>query len=567
MDRSAGTASLPAFLNSPYIHTLITFVFLPVTFLAALLLSIRIYTTLRYHSGLRRLNTRPLPSKDPLPPPEIPYTLPFLGSAFQFLAPYPGLFWTSLFKWHPRSSGVCSILVGGKRLNALYSPQAVHSLFRVRGLARHQTDRDILLKGFGVSGRDFDAFYGDAGDVQMSEEKINHEFLLKTDAVNELTTNFMQELDGLLKREKKASEEGEEVAFYAWIQANMFIASTNALMGSRLLDVYPGLAQDFIKFDNEFLGMFFGLPKFLIPGAYAVRERALAGIQRWRDAMDAETNNTVTDPSSSSTPWEPRFGSRMNRARSNFYTAKSLSPRGKAGFDLGVIFAISSNAIPAAGWMLMHIVNPVGNTTLYARVMAELKTVVNTDGSLDIPALISLPLFQSIFTEVLRLYTDVLVARDLTADLVLPLDESGKKTVLLKKNATVLAPSWLGHHDEEAWGTASASSETFYAERFLKADPDTGKTSFTLTGTLGKFFPFGGGKTICPGRVFAKQEVLAAVALVLLNFEVEVKGFVDEKGRSTEKFPGLRSAFAGSGVCVVGGDVRVKIKRRKEGGS
>ena len=67
---------------------------------------------------------------------------------------------------------------------------------------------------------------------------------------------------------------------------------------------------------------------------------------------------------------------------------------------------------------------------------------------------------------------------------------------------------------------------------------------------------------MCPGRVFAKQEVLAAVAMILLKFEFDVKGFVDEKGRKANGFPGLRRGFLGSSVMLPGGDLIVDVRPR-----
>jgi len=62
--------------------------------------------------------------------------------------------------------------------------------------------------------------------------------------------------------------------------------------------------------------------------------------------------------------------------------------------------------------------------------------------------------------------------------------------------------------------------------------------------------------------VFAKQEVLASVAMVLLGFELEVEGFVDEAGREMKKFPGLRKTYTGNGVMAMDGDFNTRIKRR-----
>jgi len=94
-------------------------------------------------------------------------------------------------------------------------------------------------------------------------------------------------------------------------------------------------------------------------------------------------------------------------------------------------------------------------------------------------------------------------------------------------------------------------------------DAKTGEDVFTMTGTAGKLFPFGGGKTICPGRLFAKQEAMGAVAMILLRFEFDVKGYVGADGKPSQSFPGFARAFAGSGGLVPGGDLKVEIRRRQ----
>jgi cytochrome P450 len=243
------------------------------------------------------------------------------------------------------------------------------------------------------------------------------------------------------------------------------------------------------------------------------------------------------------------------------YNKFGLSRKGKAGFDLGFTFGLASNAIPATGWMLIHILNPSADKTLLPRVMAELQSARLPDGSLNLPALFALPLIQSILHEVLRLYTDVLVSKTLEKDHVLPLSGPGNRQALLQKGTLAFAPSWPMHRDSTVW--AEPAHDVFYAERFLTTDPKTGKNVFSISGTAGRFFPFGGGKTICPGRVFAKQEVLTATALSLLEFNFNVQGFVDSKGKSTNTLPTLRDGLGGSGVILQSGDIKVRTKRRK----
>ena len=396
----------------------------------------------------------------------------------------------------------------------------------------------------------------------QQQERMHHNYLLEKKSVNELTAAFTRVLKDQLAEELKAIEQdpAEKVeSLNAWLQDRLFKASTTMFMGSRLLEMFPDLREAFFDFDRHMLTMFFGVPKLLSPTSYKVRERALGGLIKWQQQMQEECDGEPADPDGD-IDWEPVYGCRANRARQRYYASRGLNLKTRAGMDLGFLFGLSSNAIPAAGWMLMHILNPQGDSTLLNRVMEELETAQRDDGSLDIPILIVLPLLQSLFQEVLRLYVDVLVTRELKEDLKLPIDD-GRREISLSQNSIVMAPSWLGHRDETLW--VDPPSDQFYAERFLTTDSDTGKPVFSTGGTAGKFFPFGGGRTICPGRVFAKQEVLASVAMVLLSFKIEFAGFVDEKGKPTQQFPGLRNSYSGSGIMAAGGDMRVVMKARK----
>jgi cytochrome P450 len=214
--------------------------------------------------------------------------------------------------------------------------------------------------------------------------------------------------------------------------------------------------------------------------------------------------------------------------------------------------------------MLMHIINPKGDPTLFGRVMTEVKRAERPDGSINIPILISSPLIQSIWTETLRLSTDVLVTRNLAEDTTLPLNDEGNTFIKMKKGDSVFAPCWISQHDPKTWFDHRAPPEVFYADRFLTPDPeDPGQLIFSMTGTNGKFFPFGGGRTICPGRVFAKQEGLGALAMILLRFEFEVLGFMDKAGNTIDHFPGFADQYPGSGALTPGGDLKVKIRRRE----
>jgi hypothetical protein len=527
-----------------------------------------IYTNVRYRYQLSRL------SKDsPQRPPAIPYTIPFLGSAIDFLAPKPTLFWKNLFSYHPRETGACTLLLGGQHTHILFDPAAITSLFKAKEPTRDKFNEQLMENVFSMPKVEIEKFWGAKGEIFVDEkgneiasakkrqEDIWHEYLIKTESVAELTREFTKLLrESMLADEKLRNGETVEVGIVEWLRGHMFKASTNALMGTRFLEIYPELNQDFWEFDKAFLALFFGLPKAVMKKEHAILQKCLEGTKLWHKTVYEESNGTPEDPKAAS--WEPLFGSRVNRARHIYFQSRNLSSDTMAAIDLGIMFGLSSNAIPSAGWMIMHIIDPNGDKTLLPRVMKELRSARNVDGSLDISKLIALPLLQSIFQEALRLYTDVLVTRTLPSDLILPMKD-GKQKMMFPKDSIVMAASYLGHHDAEKWDSPEAPCEMFYAERFLKEDPTTGKETFTMAGTTGKFFPFGGGKTICPGRVFAKQEVLGAVAIVLLEYDLRAVDYVDARGNKTSKFPGLMDAYGGNGIMPMDGDIKVKLTHHK----
>lgn len=536
---------------------------------AIVLVTARFYTTIRYRLALLHYTSAADESTKPRLPPPVPYTIPILGHAISFLAPRPGEFWANLFRSHPHATGACTLKLGGNTTHILFSPSAVQALFKARGPTRDSFNLQIVENALGIDHKEGLRYFGigegpDHTGVTpvQQQENINHHYLLEKKAVNGLTAEFMRVLSEQTTRESQidgGEEKMKEVGLYAWLQDIMFNASATAFMGSKLLEVYPDLRDDFFAFDRVMLTMFFGIPKWLSPAPYRIREKTLGGLIEWQRRMQEECKCNPPDPDSD-VDWEPVYGSRVIRARQRYYASRGLNTRTRAGMDLGFLFGLSSNAIPATGWMLMHILNEEGEKSLLSRVMEELETARRDDGTLDIPTLLALPLFHSTLHEVLRLYVDALVTRELKEDLTLPLDD-GQRQVLLGKDSIVMAPSWLGQRDESLW--VDPPCHQFCAERFLKMDPETGKTVFTTSGTNGKFFPFGGGKTICPGRNFAKQEILASVALMLMTFEFEPVGFVDQQGKSKKEFPGLGKSFQGSGIMAMDGNMRVKIRSRK----
>ena len=199
-------------------------------------------------------------------------------------------------------------------------------------------------------------------------------------------------------------------------------------------------------------------------------------------------------------------------------------------------------------WALLHILL---SSNVSARALHEIKSsIIPGAGKFDIAALCSKPLLNSIYLEALRYSVAVAVARNPVSSSV----SLGNWTIT--PDATVLSISWFGAHDASFWNAGHGGRHpvnNFWPERFLEFpdDPASGpikkkstanlvarsqaeqersaeddKLATVVTaGTQGHLYPYGGGVKMCPGRFFAKQEMLASIAVLLYEFEIEIIDF------------------------------------------
>lgn len=104
-----------------------------------------------------------------------------------------------------------------------------------RKLGRNEFTEIVVKNGFGLSVEDCDKFTGYHEKVKpgqipvvVQQEKLNAEYLLKTDRVNELTAEFLRTMN---KQVAHKFEDGPgEINVYEWLRTLMFVASTTAVV-------------------------------------------------------------------------------------------------------------------------------------------------------------------------------------------------------------------------------------------------------------------------------------------------------------------------------------------------
>ncbi|KAL1605006.1 hypothetical protein SLS60_004549 [Paraconiothyrium brasiliense] len=368
--------------------------------------------------------------------------------------------------------------------------------------------------------------------------------------VNLLTEKFVETFRAQLDEDVGLTD-GLDVNLYEWLWHRGFHASTTSLVGSKLLEMYPDFDVDYRVWEDNLLTLLFGTPRLFAREAYRARDACVEKLEKWLQTGYQHPMQDGEDPD-----WTPYSGARIMRRRHELYKQRGLSIHGQAGWDLIFLAGILSNATPATGWMLLHILSPTSAPDFRSRIMQELQSCKRDDGSVNIPALVRLPLLNSAFHEVLRLYVDLLVVRHVDSSVALG-------THYVKQGEQVMAPTWMTHRNPAFF----YRPDVFDPERFLVTDPETGMLSYSATGLGGKYFPFGGGHYMCPGRVFAKQEILGTVAMLLLNFDITFRGFVKHTKGSwvaagKNDFPTIKNGFAGNQVLGIEGDMQVHIKGR-----
>ncbi|KAI0126676.1 cytochrome P450, family 7, subfamily B [Xylariales sp. AK1849] len=484
-----------------------------------------------------------------------PYIVPGLGSSLSFLNKKIGRVWRPLMhdcqRWN---LSAVSLLIAGTRTHVLFAPRSILSEFRAKQLTRYKHARLLATNVLGMSQAEAAKAFPQTLDpkTDITLERIHSEFLLTSFPVTILTDKFMDCLLASTTADNSIRT-GSEIELYSWIKAKLFDASTTALFGSKLLDMHPDLNEDFWLWEQNLVVLLFGTPRIFAQKAYASRDSLLDKLSDW-----LEEGYKHTEELPANTEWEPYFGARVMRERHAYYQQQKLSIRSQAGKEMIFLAGILSNAIPTIGWLLMHILSPTSPPDLLPRITEELRTAVRPDGSIDVPALVRLPLINSTLNETLRLYIDLLIVRQVDAD-------GTMDNIPLRKGDQVMASSWMTHRHPQNFDRP----EEFDAERFLHKGRNTGELTSTTSGLGGKYFPFGGGHHMCPGRNFARQEILGTVAVLLLNFDISFLSFVERKGdrvelkgSSIKEFPQMVDALPGNQVMGLKGDMLMHIREQ-----
>ncbi|KAK7954977.1 cytochrome P450 [Apiospora saccharicola] len=296
-----------------------------------------------------------------------------------------------------------------------------------------------------------------------------------------------------------------------------------------------------------------GPPRWLNPRPYRALDNFKAMTSRW---VENAWEGFDWDGPDAEAAWDPHFGARVMREISRWWKG-NFGLKGQAGFYASLILAQNSNTVPAAMWCIVHLIE---DRDLYRAVQDEFATAIVVDPAtgertLDAPTLGAAPLLNALYTETLRYHVTFNVMREVSGD------DTRMDGYDLRKGAWIQASTQIAHFEESVWGREGHPASEFWIGRFLEYDEGEKVPRFNGSMRPGSFFPYGGGAAMCPGRQFARLEILITVALLVSKFDIESLEWMFPDGRESDRRGKPDESVTGSGVLRPDRDMKVRWKR------
>ncbi|XP_024029899.1 cytochrome P450 71D9 [Morus notabilis] len=185
---------------------------------------------------------------------------------------------------------------------------------------------------------------------------------------------------------------------------------------------------------------------------------------------------------------------------------------------MDIFSAGSETSATALDWAMAELMN---NPRVMKKAQTEVREVFYRKGFVDETAIVEMTYLKSVVKETLRLHP--------SAPLLLP-RECGEtceiKGFEIPVKTRVMVNAWAIGRDPEYW----TEPESFIPERFFDSPIDFKGTNF-------EYIPFGAGRRICPGMLFALINIELPLAMLLYHFDWKIPtGMKNEDLNMTESF-------------------------------
>lgn len=186
------------------------------------------------------------------------------------------------------------------------------------------------------------------------------------------------------------------------------------------------------------------------------------------------------------------------------------------------LWATQGNMGPAAFWLLLFLLkNPEALAAVHGEIehiLLQAEQPISQMTTLPQKVLDSMPVFDSVLSESLRLTAAPFITREVMADLAMPMAD-GREFALRRGDRLLLFPFLSPQKDPEIY----TDPEVFKYNRFLNPDGSEKKDFYKNGKRLKNYsMPWGAGSNHCLGRAHAINSIKQFVFLVLAQFDLEM---------------------------------------------
>ncbi|KAI2623105.1 cytochrome P450 [Hypoxylon sp. NC1633] len=305
-----------------------------------------------------------------------------------------------------------------------------------------------------------------------------------------------------------------------WLRDNLTVGTTSMLFGARHnpWKKNPSLVQAYWNYEEGGPSRRFNL--------LAIGNRSITNYHAMMVAALEEYFAAGYDLSSE---FEDSDVSQMIRETAAMQRGKGFGNRDIAAAHVAVTHGSLVSAAPTVFWLVAY---TFSQPELLERLRQDALAAVTFEDNYDTGTRRVLvlnnkieslcPLLVAALRETQRLVTVGLLHRRTLRDTEL-IDNTGesKRTYILKKGIAIFLPAIPNHCSPLPWGEAP---EEFRIGRFdmtsqnpLEAQQPTRSLMHLRKKS---YYPFGGGKELCPGRNFAITEALSTLVVLVLGFDI-----------------------------------------------
>ncbi|KAI1347985.1 cytochrome P450 [Xylaria sp. FL0043] len=370
---------------------------------------------------------------------------------------------------------------------------------------------------------------GDDGDFGLSMESYEamRSALKPGPDLDDMNRSMIREVVKLFDQLQPDMGESKTLHMYAWLRDAITTATTRSVYGPMNPYDDPEIVDAFWEFESGLMSILIGiLPSLTARKPVAARNKVAKAFEKYYKEGGV------------------KHASALAKKRYQAEVDNNVPLEDIARYEVGGSIAVLVNTAPAAFWalLLLHS-HPDLLNDIRKEVDACTKTTTENGTmvkSLDITTLKeSCPLLLSSYQEVLRYRSMGTSVREVMEDTYLD-------HWLLKKGAMLQMPSRVIHQDDSLWG---GDVDKYNPRRFLPERKKDRPRDVC-------FRAFGGGKTLCPGRHFATNEILAVVATFVARFDMK-------PAEGEWKIPTTMNTNVAAVVMQPDHDVDVEIKTRQ----